>query len=117
MIAKDGTDGISHTIHVAEEDDGELTNFKEYENVLDAMNLPNGSVKFYFEGAEKVVQNGRIVRTTVRGVEDAFRYRCSKCESLESDLISQLDRGDSIVTNCPICGKETKHERRNMDDI
>lgn len=117
MIAKDGTDGISHTIHVAEEDDGELSNFQEYENVLDAMNLPNGSVKFYFEGSETVVQNGRIVRTTVRGVEDAFRYRCVECESLESDLISQLDRSESMVANCPICDTETEHERRNMDEI
>ncbi len=117
MIAKNGTDGISHTIHVAEEDDGELSNFKEYENVLDAMNLPNGSVKFYFEGSEKVIQNGRIVRTTVRGVEDAFRYRCAECESLESDLISQRDRGTIMKVDCPCCNEVTQHEKRDMEDI
>ncbi len=117
MVSDNGTDGIAHSIHVAKEEDGELTDFQEYENVLDAMNLPNGSVKFYFEGEQKLIKSGRIVRSTVRGVDDAFRYRCSSCSEVESDVISQKDRGKSISMNCPTCGKDTDHRRREMEDI
>lgn len=117
MIAEDGTDGIAHTIHVADEEDGELSDFTKYENVLDAMNLPNGSVKFYYEGKEKQIQDGRIVRTTVRGVENAFRYRCVECDEVSSDLISQGDRGMIIEVDCPNCNGITQHEKREMDNI
>lgn len=117
MISKDGTDGIAHTIHIANVKDGELTDFTEYENVLDVMNLPNGSVKFYFEGEEKIIRNGRIVRSTVRGIEESYRYRCSNCNDSSSDLISQKDRGKTLSMNCSCCEKETEHQRQNIDDI
>jgi hypothetical protein len=117
MNSDQGTDGIAHTIHVADVEDGELTNFRKFENVLDAMNLPDGSVKFYFEGKEQLKQNARIVRSTVRGVKDAFRYRCNICENSDSDVISQEDRGDSMQLNCSDCGYETTHGKREMDDI
>lgn len=118
MTSDNGTDGISHTIHVAKDHgDGELSDFRKFENVLDVMNLPNGSVKFYFENEQKMIQGGRIVRSTVRGVNDAFRYRCSECKIQDTDVISQSDRGDAISMPCPICEKETEHEKRNIEDV
>lgn len=117
MNSDQGTDGISHTIHVADEDDGELTNFRKFENVLDAMNLPDGSVKFYFEGEQRRKEAGRIVRTTVRGVEDSFRYRCNICEEPSSDIISQSDRGGSLSLRCSECKMDTIHGKREIDDI
>lgn len=117
MLSDHGTDGISHTIHVATEDDGELSNFREFENVLDVMNLPNGSVKFYYENGEKILQSGRIVRSTVRGVDESFRYRCSECLVQDTDIISQRDRGDSVDLDCHVCEKETEHEKKEVDDV
>ncbi len=117
MLSDHGTDGIAHTIHVADDDDGELSNFRKFENVLDVMNLPNGGVKFYFENEQKMIDGGRIVRSTVRGVEDAFRYRCSECEVRDTDVISQRDRGHAMVIGCHVCGKDTKHEKREIDDL
>jgi len=117
MLSDHGTDGISHTIHVATEDDGELTNFRKFENVLDVMNLPNGAVKFYYENEEKIIPPGRIVRSTVRGVKNAFRYRCSNCEDNQSDIISQSDRGGSISMSCTVCSKVTDHQKRDIEDI
>lgn len=117
MISDHGTGGIAHTIHVAKEDGDGLTDFREFENVLDAMNLPNGAVKFYFEGEEKLIQGGRIVRSSVKGLGDAFRYRCSKCQTFDSDIISQEDRGASISITCSVCETETEHEKREIDEI
>lgn len=117
MVSDQGTDGIAHTIHIAQEEDGELTDFEKFENVLDVMNLPSGAVKFYYEGEQKMVKSGRIVRSTVRGVEDAFRYRCSECLVQDTDIISQSDRGESISMVCSVCEKETKHGKRDIDDL
>jgi hypothetical protein len=116
-LCDQGTDGISHEIHVADMEDGELTNFREFENVLDAMCLPGGKVKFFYEGNQKIIRQGRIVRSTVRGVRDSFRYRCSDCLIQGTDVISQTDRGSSIVMTCPVCEKETKHEKTEIDDV
>lgn len=117
MICDQGTDGVAHTIHVAEEDGGELSNFRKFENVLDVMNLPNGDVKFFYENEQKLIKKGRIVRSTVRGVEDSFRYRCGECQVQATDVISQVDRGKGIVMSCHVCGKETEHEKREIDDV
>lgn len=117
MLSAHGTDGISHTIHVATEDDGELSNFRKFENVLDAMNLPDGAVKFHYENEEKIVKSGRIVRSTVRGLGDSFRYRCSECLVQDTDVISQSDRGESITLTCTVCEKETEYEKREIDDV
>lgn len=116
-LSDQGTDGIAHTIHVATADDGELSDFRKFENVLDVMNLPNGSLKFYYENEQKIIKSGRIVRSTVRGVEDAFRYRCSECLIQDTDIISQSDRGESISMICSVCEKETEHEKREIDDV
>ena len=118
MSTTDGTSGIVHTVHVAEETpDGELGDFTRYENVVDAMNLPDGSVKFHTEDGLKRYDRGRIVRTTVKGLEEAYRYRCESCEDNESDLISRLDRGDQLMMRCPVCKTETNHERMKVDDL
>jgi hypothetical protein len=117
MISDHGTDGISHTIHVASNDDGELSNFREFENVLDVMNLPNGSLKFYFENNQKIIESGKIVRSTVRGIENAFRYRCRECKVQDTDVISQSDRGDSMRLDCHVCGTETEYLKREMNDL
>jgi hypothetical protein len=117
MISAKGTDGISHTIHIADANDGDLSNFREFENVLDVMNLPNGSIKFHHEGEEKHIQSGRIVRSTVRGLENAFRYRCSECLVEDTDIISQSDRGETISVNCNVCEKETEHSKRGIDEL
>ena len=117
MLSDHGTDGIAHTIHVAKEEDGELSDFTKYENVLDVMNLPDGSVKFYYENDQTIIQSGRIVRSTVRGVEDSFRYRCSECLVQDTDIISQRDRGESVVVGCHVCGKETEHQKKEIDDV
>jgi hypothetical protein len=118
MVSDNGTDGISHTIHLADENsDGELSNFRKFNNVLDVMNTPDGSVKFIHEGKQETVEYGRIVRSTVRGVEDAFRYRCSDCLVSDTDIISQCDRGDSIQIFCSVCEKETDHVKRDVDEI
>lgn len=116
MLADHGTDGISHEIHVANDDDGELSDFRKFENVLDVVNLPNGAVKFYYENNEKIIQSGRIVRSTVRGVDDSFRYRCSSCNEFSTDIISQEDRGESIFIECSSCGEE-EHTKREIDDV
>ena len=113
-----GTDGISHNIHLAQvDDDGNLTNFREYENVLDVMNLPDGTVKFYYENGLKQIQGGRIVRSQVRGLDDAFRYRCSECGEFETDVISQRDRGEQTEMMCPVCEEATDHARMDVDEI
>lgn len=117
MFSDHGTDGIAHTIHVATEEDGELSNFREFENVLDVMNLPDGSVKFHYENGMKQIKDGRIVRSKVRGVEDSFRYRCSECQVQDTDIISQSDRGKSVVIGCHVCGKETEHKQQGIDDV
>lgn len=117
MISAHGTDGISHEIHVAtEEDDGGLSNFRKFENVLDVMNLPNGAVKFYFEGDQKLIESGKIVRSSVRGLDESVRYRCSECEVKNSDLIGQ-ERGEALSMKCPICEKETKFKKMEISDI
>jgi rubrerythrin len=113
-----GTDGISHSIHLAQvDDDGNLSNFQEYENVLDVMNLPDGTVKFNYENGLKEVKDGRIVRSRVRGIEDAFRYRCSECGAFETDVISQRDRGEQTEMFCPVCEELTDHSRMDVDEI
>lgn len=117
MFSDHGTDGIAHTIHVATEEDGELSNFQEFENVLDVMNLPDGSVKFHYENGMKQIKDGRIVRSKVRGVEEAFRYRCSECQVKDTDVISQRDRGESLRIECHVCGEETVHENKKIDDV
>lgn len=112
MISDTGTDGIAHTIHVATENDNDdLSNFRKFENVVDAMNLPDGTVKFYFEGAEKHIENGRIVRSTVQGIEDAYRYRCGDCLIEQTDVITQTDHGEKLRLECPVCEMKTPHER------
>lgn len=116
-LSDQGTDGIAHTIHVATADDGELSDFRKFENVLDVMNLPNGSLKFFYENEEKIIKQGRIVRSTVRGVENSFRYRCSECDDANSDVISQSNRGDEIQMECGDCDCETSHTKREIDDI
>jgi len=117
MISDHGTGGIAHTIHVAKEEDGELSDFRKFENVLDVMNLPNGTVKFFFEGDETLIQGGRIVRSSVKGLDDSFRYRCSECLVTDTDVISQCDRGDSITLTCSVCETETEHEKTAIEDI
>lgn len=117
MLSDHGTDGIAHTIHVATEEDGELTNFREFENVLDVMNLPDGSVKFHYENKQKIIKSGRIVRSTVRGVEDACRYRCTNCENNDSDIISQSDRGENLMLYCPVCNSKREYKRTEIEDI
>lgn len=117
MLSDQGTDGISHMIHVANDDDGELSNFRKFENVVDVMNLPDGSLKFYYENGQKIIQSGRLVRSKVRGLDTAFRYRCSKCNDQDTDLISQTDRGSSVSIECHICKKNTDHEKREINDV
>lgn len=111
------TVGIGHSIHVADDlGDGELDNFREFENVLDVMNLPNGGVKFFFEGGEKLIQGGKIVRSQVHGLDEAARYRCTSCQTANSDLIGQ-QRGEIIQSECPVCEKLTEFEHREVEDI
>lgn len=117
MISAHGTDGISHEIHVAtEEDDGVLSDFRKFENVLDVMNLPDGTVKFYYEGEQKELTNGKIVRSSVRGLDNSVRYRCSECQVKSSDLIGQ-ERGESPSMQCPVCEKETEFMKLEINDI
>ena len=114
---ENGTVGISHSIHVADDlGDGELDNFREFENVLDVMNLPNGGVKFYFEGGQKLIQSGKIVRSQVNGLDNAARYRCSDCQTENSDLIGQ-ERGDTVELYCPVCELQQPFEKLEIDDI
>lgn len=118
MASKTGTGGIVHTIHVADVlDNGDLDNFRKVENVVDAMNMPNGTIKFTKEGEPKAIESGKIVRSTVRGLDESFRYRCSSCKIKEYDIISPTDRGSEIRVECPVCEKPTSHERKEMDDI
>lgn len=116
MDSDHGTDGISHMIHVATEEDGELSNFRKFENVVDVMNLPDGSLKFNYEDGQKIINSGKIVRSKVRGLEDAVRYRCSECDVRSTDIISQRSRGESIDVHCHFCDEATLHTKREIDD-
>lgn len=116
MFSDQGTDGIGHSIHVAKIEDEELTNVREYENVLDVLRLGDGTVKFYFENEQKVVHGGTIIRSQVRGIDSSYRYRCKECEDHTTDIISQQDRGESISLECENCG-ETEYNRTAVDDV
>lgn len=118
MVTKNGAGGVVHTVHVAgETDSGELENFREVENVLDAVNMPNGTIKFTKQGEPHQIEAGKIVRTTVKGLDDAARYRCPGCENIENDLLSAVDRGPFLEVHCSECGEKQNYERTDMDDI
>jgi hypothetical protein len=117
-LEPDGTNGIGWTIHTAVvDDDGGLENYREWKNVVDIVNLPNGSVKFNYEDGEKHLYDARIVRAKVRGLNEAIRYRCSECENDSSDVVAAEPRGVSTSIHCPLCEQETEFEAREIADI
>lgn len=94
--------GITHDIHVRDES-GEI---ESYNGVLDAMKLPNGTLKFTHEDNLKQVTGGEIVRSRVNGVADAYKYVCPSCESNETALITAFDRGETLALSCAHCDSD-----------
>jgi hypothetical protein len=113
----EGTPGLCHTITVAHETDDGYENYEEFPNVLDVMNLPNNTLKFYAENGLEMKKGARVVRSQVRGIDEASRNRCSECESPESDIISATARQESFTLYCPVCQEETEYTEKEFDDI
>jgi hypothetical protein len=116
-LSESGTDGISHTITVAHETEDGYENYEEFPNVLDVMNLPNNTLKFYAENGLQMKKGARIVRSQVRGLEDASRNRCGECEDPASDIISATARSETFTLYCPVCQKETEYIEEEMDNV
>lgn len=111
-----GTAGIAHTVHVAfgDDDETDYDGVKEFENVLDVMDLPTG-VKFSYQDGTEEFSGAQIVRSRVKGLDTAARYRCIKCSSKSSDFISATDRGGAVHITCPVCEEDSYHEKMDLD--
>lgn len=119
MSIDNGTAGISHSIHVGyggPEDGSEFEKIEEFENVVDAMNLPNGDVKFSYEDGSKQLAGARIIRSRVKGLDDAVRYRCVDCKAPDSDLVGR-DRGSDVRATCPVCGTEKQFYKMDVNEL
>lgn len=118
MSTEQGTTGLAHTIHVGygeSNSDDVYENIEEFENVVDAMNLPNGSVKFSHEDGTEMLSGARIIRSRVKNLDKAVRYRCTSCLTPESDLIGR-DRGEMEI-ECPVCEKEQQFKKMDVSEI
>jgi hypothetical protein len=115
-LSEEGTDGISHTITVALETEDGYEDYEEFPNVVDVMNLPNNTLKFYSEDGLQMKKGARIVRSQVRGLSEASRNRCGQCEDPRSDIISAVSRDEAFSLYCPVCDEETEYEPREIDE-
>ena len=102
--------GITHNVHVRTED-GDIQSF---EGVLDAMKLPNETLKFTHNNEVKQFSNGEIIRSRVKNVDDAHKYVCPDCESDETALISATDYGPMLEVTCQECRCIDGFERREV---
>lgn len=120
MTTTTGTNGISHEIHVGYEDStegGVYESIETFDNVVDVMNLPNGAVKFTHEDGMEIKSGARIIRSRVKGLDDAFRYRCSECQIPSTDVIAAKTRGEATSMHCPVCEKQTEFTRMEIEEL
>jgi hypothetical protein len=116
-LSEIGTDGISHTITVALETENGYEHYEEFPNVVDVMNLPNNTLKFYSEDGLQMKKGARIVRSQVRGLDTASRNRCGQCDEPASDIISATARSETFTLDCPVCEEETEYYPMEIDEL
>lgn len=120
MISDDnGTPGISHTVHVGYpgEEGGVYKSIDEFENVVDAMDMPNGGVKLSSEEGMELISGARIIRTRVKGLDHSVRYRCSECESASSDVVAAMERGETTQMECPVCQQIQQFTKMGVEEV